>query len=557
MLHCFGEARPDRPEQFRPSAELARRYWLIEQQRTARRDDSWSLDFERREEPGAPKGKYGKEWYDHFARVRVTMAAEPGTVVGHGVWGRELARLVAERQSGAKLDTLASLMVRRAGARDTVFIATHEPYANQEKPRVRAVRQVARSPEAVLVRVDADGFTDYMAVAFGPQKEGREHVLGKAGEAVMAFRKYAYLRVSGKGITARGGLTGLALPSAQGPLALNGKPASLPAPAKAPEQGTAPAPEFPGTIRVAPAVLRVFDRDRREAVFTITNPLKEAISGLLVFDLPKGVSVEPAAPAFAPIPPGGSAPVRVTFHTEKTAAGRLTVPYQVRYTRAGTAGEITTAPLPVALAVGPTLDVQYRHPRPAALLLQTRGLTAKLRATDGLCDFLADDEDAVRLDGSPLFTLADEKGELLSDRAVTQNAETWPRMVPAELVASAGRASRPLCRWQLLPVGTRLLIRLDRTYSQFPRAYFTVPGRWVSPGGPPRWKQVVKAGDKVSAAELEFPGAKWNLAFLFEPPQAVEFDGAGMRFSVSALAGENWQVGFCRPGQLDTWLGKK
>jgi hypothetical protein len=209
------------------------------------------------------------------------------------------------------------------------------------------------------------------------------------------------------------------------------------------------------------------------------------------------------------------------------------------------------------MAVGPTLELQYRHPKPAVFLLQTRNLTAKLRALDGLCDYLADDEDTARLDGSPLFTLGDEKGDLLTDKAVTLHASTWPRLVPAELTAAAGRAQAPLCRWQLLPVGTRLLIRLDRAHAQFDRAVFTVPGKWVSPGGPPRWGRVVEANGKVSAAELEFPGGKWNLAFQFRPPQAVEFRGTGMRFSISALNGDNWQMGFCRSGQFDAWRGQK
>jgi hypothetical protein len=557
MLHCFGKACPADPQKFKPSAELSKRYWLVENQQTMHTDDAWSLEFAYQEELGFHKGKYGKEWYDHVARVRVTMAGEPKTVVGHGAWGDELARLVAEHQKGAKLDRLSTLIVRRAGVRDTVFAATHEPFANQQRPRIKAVRKIAQTRDAVLVRVDADDFMDYAAVAFGPQKESKEHFLGKAGEAVVAFRNYAYLRVGAKGVTARGGLTALAIPSAKGPLTLNDKPATVPTPPKVPGNQAVAVPEFPGTVRVTPAVLRVFDRDRREAVFTITNPLQDALSGRIHFELPKGVSADPAEPPIPPVPPGGKAEVRVTFRTDKPAAGRLTIPYQIRYTRAGQGGEVTAGALPVAMAVGPTLELQYQHPRPAVFVLDAPVLTAKLRAVDGLCEYLADNDDTVRLDGSPLFTLGDEKGELLSAKAVTQQASTWPQMVPAGLTAAAGRAQGPLCRWQLVPFGARFLIRLDRAHAQFDRAYFTVPGKWLSPGGPPRWKQILKEGEKVAGAELEFPGGKWNLAFQLQPPQAVEFQGPGMRFSISALNGDNWQVGFCRPGQFDAWLGKK
>ena len=114
-----------------------------------------------------------------------------------------------------------------------------------------------------------------------------------------------------------------------------------------------------------------------------------------------------------------------------------------------------------------------------------------------------------------------------------------------------------------------MAIRMDRGWTQFERAQFTIPGRWVSPSGPPRWQRIVTvdaAGNerdaspagssKVSAAELEFPGAKWNLAFKFEPPQDVQFNGLELKFSIGSLSGDNWQVGFCRPGEFDAWRGK-
>ena len=62
---------------------------------------------------------------------------------------------------------------------------------------------------------------------------------------------------------------------------------------------------------------------------------------------------------------------------------------------------------------------------------------------------------------------------------------------------------------------------------------------------------------KVTAAELEFPGGKWNLAFQFQPPQHVTFEGTGMKFSVNSFTKENWQIGFVRPDGFDVWRGKK
>jgi len=190
-------------------------------------------------------------------------------------------------------------------------------------------------------------------------------------------------------------------------------------------------------------------------------------------------------------------------------------------------------------------------------------LTADFEMRNGLCRRLADDGDRVRLEGGPLFTLSDGKTELLAEG--TSHAFTWPREAPADLVAHA----QDRCRWQALFAGDRVVFRMDPGWTQFPRAYFTVPGKWVSPKGAPRWGRVVgvdasgrerAAGPgtgRVAAAELAFPDGGPSLAFQFEPPQEVTFTGEGLKFSLDGLGRQSWQVGFCRPGKLDEWRGKK
>jgi hypothetical protein len=42
-----------------------------------------------------------------------------------------------------------------------------------------------------------------------------------------------------------------------------------------------------------------------------------------------------------------------------------------------------------------------------------------------------------------------------------------------------------------------------------------------------------------------------------EPVQEVTFDGTKMTFQIGGLNNDNWQVGFCEPGKLDAWRGKK
>ena len=101
------------------------------------------------------------------------MAGEPQTLVVHGVWGDELARLVSERQKGAKLDQLATVVARRTGQREALFVVCHEPYEGDDQPQVTRVVTLGRTKSAAVIRVDAKAFTDYAAIAFGPQPEGR------------------------------------------------------------------------------------------------------------------------------------------------------------------------------------------------------------------------------------------------------------------------------------------------------------------------------------------------------------------------------------------------
>jgi hypothetical protein len=574
LLHSFGKAQPTRPDLYKPSNALEKRYWLVEKVQAQTTGDPWALDFVIKEDPAAKKGKYGKEWYDHTARLRLTMAGEPETLVGHGVWGDALAAMV-KKVKGTEVDRLSTVMVRRSGKRDTVFVATHEPHANDEKPRVTRVTKLAQDEDAIVVRVDASDFTDYAAVGFGPEKDSPVHVLTSSDKpaARFAFKSYGYLRVAPDGkVLARGGWTGLSLPGVKGPVTLNGQPGKSEQRDGALVLGTLPAaapaaradPESPLPVTIAPAVARMFDRDRRPMTLSIKNDLKEAVSGHVELDLPENLTAEPEKPEFGPIKPGATARVVVTLASNKPGDGRYTVPYRIHYRPAGKDKEVRTQALPLTVMIGSTLENVYQHPKKAVYRVHAPKYTVQMDMFEGLCRYLADDDDTVRLDGSPLFTFSDGKADLLSEK--TNHAFTWPKEAPADLTAEA----MARCRWQALFFGNRILFRMDPGWTQFERTYFTIPGKWVSPAGPPRWKSIIaveadgKEHDakpegkvKVLAAELEFPGGKWNLAFQFAPPQEVTFDGLEMKFSLGSLNYDNWSVGFCKPGGFDAWRGKK
>ena len=567
LLHSFGAPQPLRPELFKPSTALDRRFWLVSDRQAMTTDTSWALDFVIRDAPGSRTGKFGTEWYEHAANVRVTMAAERGTMVTRGTTGTEM-----EKRVKRPCDTLGMLIARRAGVRQTVFVATHEPVVNAAVPTIIAVTTLARSDQALLVRVDATNYTDYAAVSFGPQPGAPEHVLvaDDPAKTSVAFTDYGYLRVYPDGtMVARGGWTGLRLPAMKGSLTLNGQPAptalqdgwlTYGAIPPTPEPAPVAEGECPLAIQIAPAVARLEPAGRRTLTFTVKNTLKAKVSGSFAFELPAGITVEPPEPVFAPIRPGKTAQVPVTFMADAgVRAGKVIVPYRLTF-RAGSAAPVTSAALPVTLTVGPVLHAVYQHPQTNVFQVDAPRYTIRHDMFGGFCRYLADDNDTVRLDGDPLFTFGSGEREVLFPG--TSQAFTWINEAPARLKAHA----YDICRYHVAFGSDRITVRMDSEWTQFDPTRFTVPGRWISPRGTPTWSRIVavdadgrevtaKPGNelRIAAAELAFPGSQWNLAFSFTPPQPVTFNGTGLQFPIGTRNGDTWSVGFCKPGTLDDW----
>jgi Heparinase II/III-like protein len=575
VLHSFGRVEPEKPNDFEATKPLMKRYWLVDDQKAMMTSDPWMLDFIIEEKPGSRASSYGREWYDHKAKMRLRMAGEAQTLIVHGVWGNELKRLVSEQQKDAKLDQLATVVARRSAQRETLFAVCHEPYEGDDQPLVMRVSTLGRTKRAVVIRVDAKDFTDYAAVAVGPQPESTEHSLLTPGERPLffAFKNYGYARIGKDGSVAlRGDWTGLRLPGVKGPMMLNGEAARASvkdsillfgaAPTRVPDRLEEPLPELPMIVNTTPATVRASPHDRRIVTVTLNNTLNEPVSGSLQFGLPAGLKVEPERANFGPVQPKASAKVSVTIVSNNPTGGLRTVPYYVSYRRGGDGKEVRTAALPLTVVTGPTLQHVYEYPRPY-YLIRSPAYTVRADMFNGLHRLIADDDDTERLNGNPLFTLSDGSTDLLSEK--TPMNFTWTVGSPASLTATT---SQDRARWQAIYLPDRILIRMDPGWTQFEKTYFSVPGIWLSPQGAPRWKRIVALAESgkyvdvqpsanlsVIAAELEFPDAKWNLAFKFEPAQEVTFSGTKLKFAISSRTGDNWQLGFCRPGQLDAWRG--
>jgi hypothetical protein len=562
ILHSFGKPRPTTPEKFKPSMVLGKRFWLMENQQVMATDDPWSLDFVIKEAPGSEKTNYGREWYDYTSTLRLSMAAEPETLVVHGMGAQNLPMLVA----------------RRSGIQDTVFVVTHEPFARENKPKVKGVANLVRTQNAIVVRVATEDYTDYMAVAFGPQKDTPKHALLSAVEpdAFFAFKNYGYLRVMRNGkVTARGGWIGFRIPGTAELLTLNGQLAQVERAKdyilfgevqKSADPPLHVNPPCPLRVKISPTVVRLAPEDGRMITLTVENALDETVSGRIEFELPENLEIEPASPEFGSVHPGNTVAISLLVKSNNLSGGRYTIPYRVLYRSTHSEKEIRTAIQGIALRIGPVLEFVYQYPDPSVYQVNAPRYLVKVDMFHGLIRYLAADDQTAQLDGNPLFTFSDGKKELLSEN--TKTAFTWPVEIPALLSAHVYNRAR----YRIFFFNDRFSVTMDRDWTQFEKTFFTLPGIWISSQGPPRWKHIISVNDigkeldvepglqvnlerpiRVAAAELAFPNTRWNLCFEFKPAQEISFTGTGMKFQLGSLTGDRWSVGFCKPGELDTW----
>lgn len=576
LLHSFGRPNPTSPKSFADTGGLGARYAGVQNQRTTTTDKAWAFEFvldeeatrkkERAEAQAASdrrqqavETRFGDEWYKHRAAVRVTMAGAPNTRVTYGVGP----------------DGLTLLAGRRSDVTDSVFVATHEPFVRGNQRKVTGIKQLTRTKRATVARVRGRDFTDYGAVGLGPQHEEWIHVLADKADrkTSFAFKDYGYLRVDANGrVTARGEWVSFSIPRARGPVTLNGKPVqtrlengylvygSLP---RDPDPTLQEAPVSPLVVTSSPTVVRMLPRDHRSISFRVTNPLNRPVSGYLDFTLPEELAIKPSAPKFGPIAANGSEQIFVRLYSDNAAAGAHTIPYRIAYQLDTQRRPTLTRPGSLKVAIGPVLELVYPGaPQRPVYLVYSQRYTAKADMFAGLFRYLADDDGIVRLDGDALFTFSDGKKALLFEG--TKHAFTWPVEAPAQLTAHA----YDRCRWQALFFADRIMVRMVRDWTQFERAHFTILGKWVSPRGSPQWRTVLSADGSLDdapssgstltlrAAELSFPGANWNLCFDFIPAQRVTFNGTELKFSIGSLRNDQWTVGFCRPGSLESWRWK-
>lgn len=555
LLHSMGKPQPV-TRGFSPRFTASPKFWALDHQRGIVTDRPWQLDFAVGDES---VGTNAPAAHRPASMVRVTMAGEPDTTAVCGTWGSKLGERIK-----SPMDELGMLAVRRSNVCDTVFAATHEPYHEGARPQVAAVTVVARSENAMVVRVDGGDFTDYAAVEWRTREGDAPAVPGSRGGR-FGFRNYAWLRIRADGTAVSRGSWAYVRVPAKGIKMLDGQPArterghlimgqALHVPMPDPGRGDA---KDPFDIRVIPS--QVPAAGTGAVRMTIVNRSRRSVSGTVELDLPGGLLLEGPA-EFGPIAPRASADITLALRADTNAPpGFRRIPYRLRYTPAG--GEPQATPYrPLPLTVGPTLSFDYSSRSDPRFRIQASQYTAEAMMQQGMLVKLAGPDGTAVLDGQPLFTIAD-KGRVLL-RADQKSSYVWARTAPAWFKAHLEN----LVYYTIDGFEDRMRVGVDRGWNKLKDMQFVLPGLYTAPGGKPAWKRIVAVGAdgrefdaepgrgvKVAAAELELPGLPYSLAFEFLPPLAVEFDGPAMRFTFNGFSEDGWTFGVCPAGKLAEW----
>jgi len=172
-------------------------------------------------------------------------------------------------------------------------------------------------------------------------------------------------------------------------------------------------------------------------------------------------------------------------------------PYRVSYRTEKAAEQIHTAAFPFHIVVNSVLEFVYRHPQRNVFRVSAQRYIAEPDMDSGLTRYLADDDDAVRLDGSPPFTFSDGKKAWLFEGCT--NNSIWPTAVPAAVTAAPSAYGD--CRYRMTFKPDRITVRMDAGWTRFDPTHFTVPGKWTSPEGTPAWARIIAVDDHGKEVE--------------------------------------------------------
>jgi hypothetical protein len=392
-LHGLGRLYPGNPAAYRPSHALLPFYWWIDQEQGRTTGSSWQADWVQHSSGVTPGlQRFGKEWFEQTAGVRMTMLGVAGTEVYHG--DGPLADGPPYHRIDGNAEGTSPLVVARRRAAAATFSAVHEPY--EKRPAVTRVGRVQETEQAVGMVVEGDGFSDRVLVAFAA--DGEQTLRGD-GET-FTFQDHGYLRVAGAEVTVRGKVTAFRLraPKAER-VVINGKPQTAKRDGEflimgEPTAGEAgpSAPDEPTERRAVlhyyflPEEVHLGVGGEKEVALHLRCVGRGEAVGKLRFVTPKGVRAEPESVDVGRLAEGEEKTVRLHLKAEADTAHAL---YTVRVEPVG---DTPAAASSLPVSVGVVIVEDKRVPGLAQWVVRAPGYTMKVDHTSGVSYYLLDSD---------------------------------------------------------------------------------------------------------------------------------------------------------------------
>ncbi len=209
MVHTFGNATPDRANQWHKSDELAELVGELSDVRTLTTDGrDWGVTV-RQTPPAKPPEDtpLGPQWWSRDIGVRVWMLGQEDAKAHVGATPKPPGDS-GRMGEMAMVDgvTVAASVV----APSATFAALHEPF--EGRPQIEAFERIAQTGDALAVRVigrAGSPIDDRLMVRVGEQA-GQGETLSADGES-FTFVGHAFVRLGRQGVIARGNLRALTL----------------------------------------------------------------------------------------------------------------------------------------------------------------------------------------------------------------------------------------------------------------------------------------------------------------------------------------------------------
>ena len=224
LVHSFGKALPDRPDQWKASNDLAELVKELSGVRTLKTGDRpWSVTVRQVQPENTPRDSpLGEKWWARKIGVRVHMLAQDGAKA-------HVAATPKPRGGRNRPDPIPPVdgvtIASSLWGPSATFAALHEPFEGEA--RVVSFERIAAADDAVAVRVTGEkgsGIDDRLMVRVGDRAQ-QPITLAGGGES-FTFAGHAFVRDVGETVVVRGSLSAMVLQVAGSPrLVLNDKPA--------------------------------------------------------------------------------------------------------------------------------------------------------------------------------------------------------------------------------------------------------------------------------------------------------------------------------------------